>query len=451
MNRWKEAFDKHPIHETLSWLDDAASSNVENLSEGEVEEQRRLKKIIERYRLVLASVDPEIVPVNQLDSLNNNLRHQNVTNQVNAYIQSGKAAHLVTINDHVSKQLTQLSIIQSLSDDSESQERISYIDSVVDSTINGLSVKKEALDAQLNDVTSLTEEQTKKLDFLSEEIEQKQVELNKLSSDWQNQFSSAQESRSQEFSKWRDAFASEKSKELQEIIDKHDEALDSQTVRLKTELDRVIEDSKSKHQSILDLYELTAGDSVGAAYINSADDERVQADRWRNVSVGFIVVTVIWLVFSFFYNSEVWSILDTAPNAVTSQEGHEGRESNEAASEIANLELESSQNNGFPWHTMIIAFSISGVLLWGAAYSAQQSTRHRNNEKRARWFALEVKAFDPFINSLELPQQQELKRQLAERIFGQNSTNDEDSKVVDEHALRAVTDAFGKVLSKLPK
>lgn len=451
MNRWKEAFEEHPIHETLSWLADAASSNVEDLSEGEVEEQRRLKKIIDRYRLVLASVDPEIVPVNQIDSLNTQLRHQNVTNQVNAYVQSGKAAHLVVINDHVSKHLTQLSIIQSLSDDSESQEKIAYIDSVVDSTINGLSVKKEALDAQLTNVSSLTEAQAKKLNSLSEEIEQKKAELNKLTSDWQNQFSSAQESRSQEFSKWRDTFASEKSKEVQEIIDKHDEALDSQEKLLKTELDRVIEDSKSKHQSILDLYELTAGDSVGAAYIQSADDEKGQANRWRNVSVGFIGVTVIWLVFSFFYNSGTLSSVETAPNLLTAQEENEENQSKTVVSETARMELTPSQKNGFPWHTMFIAFSISGVLLWGAAYSAQQSTRHRNNEKRARWFALEVKAFDPFINSLELSQQQELKKQLAERIFGQNSTNDEDSKVVDEHALKVVTDAFGKVLSKLPK
>lgn len=451
MNRWKEAFGKHPIHETLSWLADAASSNVENLSEGEVEEQRRLKKIIDRYRLVLGSVDPEIVPVNQIDSLNAQLRHQNVVNQVNAYVQSGKAGHLVAINDHVSKQLTQLSIIQSLSDDYESQEKISYIDSVVDSTINGLSVKKEALDAQLTNVSSLTEEQAKKLNSLSEEIEQKKAELSKLTSDWQNQFSSAQESRSQEFSKWRDAFASEKSKEVQEIIDKYDETLDSKERELKAELDRVIEDSKSKHQSILDLYELTAGDSVGAAYIKSADDEKDQANRWRNVSVGFIGVTVIWLVFSFFYNSEAWSSIETAPNVLISEEINDENQLNEAVSETASMEVKPSQNNGFRWHTMFIAFSISGVLLWGAAYSAQQSTRHRNNERRARWFALEVKAFDPFINSLEITQQQELKKQLAERIFGQNSTNEEDSKVVDEHALRLVTDALGKVLSKLPK
>ena len=289
------------------------------------------------------------------------------------------------------------------------------------------------------------------LNSLSEEIEAKQSEINKLMSDWQNQFSSAQESRSQEFSKWRDAFASEKSKEVQEILDKHDKALDQQMGRLKTELDRIIEDAESKHQSILDLYELTAGDSVGAAYIKSADEEREQADRWRKVSVSFIGLTVIWLVFSFFYNSESWSFFDTSVNQVTSKVDTQSQEADQTRSGDVSFEQEPIQGIDFPWHTLLIAFSISGVLLWGAAYSAQQSTRHRNNEKRARWFALEVKAFDPFISSLEQQQQQDLKRQLAERIFGQSSTTDEDSKVVDEHALKAVTEAFGKVLSKLPK
>ncbi|TDB04423.1 hypothetical protein [Halomonas marinisediminis] len=448
MNRWKEAFEKHPVHETLSWLDNAASSNAENLSEGEVEEQRRLKKIIERYRAVLSSIDPEIVPVNQLDSLNNQLRHQNITNQVNAYLQNGKPSNLVSVNDQVSKHLTQLSLFQSLSESSELQDKTSYIDSVVDSTINGLAAKKEALEEQLDNVESLTKEQTKKLEALSEEIKKKQVELTNLSSDWQNQFSASQESRSQEFSKWRDAFSSEKSKEVQDIIDKYSEILDDQSARSKDELDKIIVDSKLKHQSILDLYELTAGDSVGAAYIKSADDERGQANLWRGVSVGFIVITVVWLVFSFFYNAEKWNILDSNTDVVASRNDNTSRESSE---ELLNVPDAETQNNDFPWHIMLIAFSISGVLLWGAAYSAQQSTKHRNNEKRARWFALEVKAFDPFISSLEPQQQQELKRQLAERIFGQNSTADEDSKVVDEHALRAVTDAFGKVLSKLPK
>ncbi|MDO6671611.1 hypothetical protein [Cobetia amphilecti] len=154
------------------------------------------------------------------------------------------------------------------------------------------------------------------------------------------------------------------------------------------------------------------------------------------------------LVFSFFYNAEKWNILGSSTDIVASESYNSSQESSE---ELLNVPDAETQNKDFPWYIMLIAFSISGVLLWGAAYSAQQSTKHRNNEKRARWFALEVKAFDPFISSLEPQQQQELKRQLAERIFGQNSTADEDSKVVDEHALRAVTDAFGKVLSKLSK
>jgi hypothetical protein len=450
MNRWKEAFDKHPVHETLSWLDNAASSNTENLSEGEVEEQRRLKKIIERYRFVLSSIDPEIVPVNQLDSLNQNLRHQNIANQVNAYTKNGQASNLVLVNDQVSKLLTQLSLLQSLSDDSESQDKTSYIDSVVDSAINGLAAKKEALEKQLDNVESLTKGQTAKLEALSEDIKKKDVELTNLSSEWQNQFSAAQESRSQEFSKWRDTFSSEKGKEIKDIIDKYSEDLNDQFSRFGGELSNIIADSKSKHQSILDLYELTAGDSVGAAYIKSADDEKKQANSWRVVSIVFIVITVVWLLFSFFYNAEGWNILGSSPGVVVSQNAPL-QESNEKLFNVSSAKMDFSGNNHFPWHIMLIAFSISGVLLWGAAYSAQQSTKHRNNEKRARWFALEVKAFDPFISSLEAQQQQELKRQLAERIFGQSSAADEDSKVVDEHALRAVTDAFGKVLSKLPK
>lgn len=422
MNRWKDAFEKHPIHETLLWLADAASSNMENLSEREVSEQRRLKKVISKYRSVLDVVDPEIVSTNQLDSLNTQLRHQNVTNQVNAYKQNGSVGQLVAINDLVSKQLTQLSIFQAVSGEPESQDKLSYIDSVIDSTINGLSVKKESLEAQLNNITSEAEGQASKLDTISEELEQKKAELSQLSSEWQNQFSSAQDSRSQEFSKWRDVFASDKNKEVQELIDEYTESLDTHEKNFKAELDRVIKDSKSKHQSILDLYELTAGDSVGAAYIKSANDENVQANRWRNVSVGFISATVAWLIFSFFYD------VGTGSKALSTPE-----------------------NVGFPWHAMLIAFSISGVLMWGAAYSAQQSTKHRNSEKRARWFALEVKAFDPFISSLEESQQNELKKQLAERLFGQNSSSDEDAKVVDEHALKVVTDAFGQVLSKVPK
>ncbi len=82
---------------------------------------------------------------------------------------------------------------------------------------------------------------------------------------------------------------------------------------------------------------------------------------------------------------------------------------------------------------------LTGVLLYGAAYSSQQSTRHRNNEKRTRGFALEVKAIDPFISSLGEEERNQLKRLLSEKLFRQSgNVGSSESRVFDEHAYKMI-------------
>lgn len=41
------------------------------------------------------------------------------------------------------------------------------------------------------------------------------------------------------------------------------------------------------------------------------------------------------------------------------------------------------------------------------------------------WFALEVNAIDPFISSLPIEQQNELKNRLSQRLFGQSRSSNE--------------------------
>lgn len=82
-----------------------------------------------------------------------------------------------------------------------------------------------------------------------------------------------------------------------------------------------------------------------------------------------------------------------------------------------------------------MALSLTGVLLFGAAYSAQQSNCHRQSEKKMRWFALQVKAIDPFISSLEIETQHELKKALTERLFAQEEAKAKETHVIDEHIL----------------
>jgi hypothetical protein len=52
-----------------------------------------------------------------------------------------------------------------------------------------------------------------------------------------------------------------------------------------------------KHERILELYELTAGDSVGSAYLKNANDEQTEANTWRDKSIYFIVGTAIRILF----------------------------------------------------------------------------------------------------------------------------------------------------------
>ena len=111
---------------------------------------------------------------------------------------------------------------------------------------------------------------------------------------------------------------------------------------------------------------------------------------------------------------------------------------------------ENSTKQNFPWYKLLAALSISGVLMWGSAYAAQQSTKHRKSEKRTRWFALEVKALDPFISSMNSEQQNELKNELSKRMFGQynNNDGDDESPVINEHAFKTIIDAVGGIIVK---
>ncbi|WP_210467703.1 hypothetical protein, partial [Vibrio crassostreae] len=54
---------------------------------------------------------------------------------------------------------------------------------------------------------------------------------------------------------------------------------------------------------------------------------------------------------------------------------------------------------GFNWSKYLLTFSLTGVLLFGAGYTAQQSSKHREEARRTRRFALQVKALDPYISS----------------------------------------------------
>ena len=95
------------------------------------------------------------------------------------------------------------------------------------------------------------------------------------------------------------------------------------------------------------------------------------------------------------------------------------------------------------WSEVITATSLTLVLLAGAGYASRQSKLHRDAEQQLRWFALEVKAIDPFISSLDETDRNELKKSLTEKLFGKNrTTSGQGDTHMNPKAYKDMSDAF---------
>lgn len=418
MSRWQEEFNAHPIHETLRELRKFAETQFQDMESQEIPEKRRFIKVISTFEETLGKLDPELVPANQLDSLNTALKapNQNIWNQLTAYAGNGNVAHLATANNHISIQLTTLSLLLAIAKRSAREAPLRGLEKITDEIAEALVAKKEQIQEQYDTLSGSLADTQNELEKLTSTIEVRRTATENQLAQWQQQFSEAQERRSTEYSSWRNT-TDEKAKEaIQTIVNESKAKTTHLQVSTDAKLTEIIQDAKSKHQSILDLYELTAGDSVAAGYLKNADDEFKQANNWRYITIGFIVATVIWLL--------VANFLDSAVNA----------------------------DGNIIWSKLVTIISLTGVLLFGAAYSSQQSNRHRSNEKKTRWFALQVKAVDPFISSLTPEQQQTLKKGLSEKLFGGfNEAGDKDGTVIDEHAWSVVVKSITDILGKLPK
>lgn len=145
-------------------------------------------------------------------------------------------------------------------------------------------------------------------------------------------------------------------------------------------LKALIAEAEQSRERISQLEDIVAGESVGVEYAKDANIERNSSNLWRRLSVLFILLAAISVALSLFI-----------------------------------------PNSG-QWQNLVKVASITGLLVLASGYAGRQSKRHRDEEQRLRKFALEVKAFDPFIASLDDDQKKLQKIELAKKLFGDPPT-----------------------------
>jgi hypothetical protein len=412
MNRWKEKFDGHAIHGLLKTLRGALEREPAEVSDTEISERIRFSEVIDLLASSLAAARPETIPLENLDAISAHLAN-NVGPHIESYRATGDMPSLTAANDHLSGVLQQIKITISASLDSSRVPAPTFLAREIESVANSLLRSRASIEEKLNHLSETARSIQASLDELTRQLEVRRKDTESVLAQWQEQFSSAQESRNQSYAEWQRIASTEFSQNSKALIEKVAIELESDRKSYLEKLVALSAEAASNHEKIRTLHQLSARDSVTGGYQSNADDERQSARLWRRSSVVFIIVAAIWLFFSFTYFS-----------------------------------------GSITWESLLAKAPLTVVLLYGAAYSAQQSTRHRNQEIRNRRFALEMAAIDPYLQSLEPVDQQALKKELAKQFFGQNEMS-EGASSFDEHlsgkALRSIGDVVPSIMDIIKK
>ncbi len=73
MSQWTEAFNGHQIHQTVNDAITFLGSEPEEVSGSLETQRRRLLKILKQLQKTLSAIDPEVVPMDQLNALDQHL------------------------------------------------------------------------------------------------------------------------------------------------------------------------------------------------------------------------------------------------------------------------------------------------------------------------------------------------------------------------------------------
>lgn len=429
MSRWTDQFDSHAIHETIRQSREWSEQEFDEADSEREAERRRLNKVLGVISEALEGMDRELFPEADLTNLNNHLRQQQFWNQLKSFSSSGSAQNLRTANDHISTQASRISAIASQAKPVESRVAIENAEEAANKFCKSLEKKKKEFEETIAKQNVELSDLKQKAAKLEATVTQLTKETEEALNTWRTEHTEAQNARSTEFSQSeiersktfetsQKERAQKASEQLEKIFKDLEDRISTSEEKFEECVEKITSDMRAKHQSILTLHEIVANDGVAGGYKKTAKDEGKAANLWRNVAMGAFVAASLWTMFKVFAYWMDW--VSTAPGQ-------------------------------FDWGEVIAATSLTLILLATAAYAARQSKLHRVNEQQMSWFSLEVSALDPFIASLTEDQQQVLKMQLSQRLFGQNRVavaNEENVRENETDLVKTLLDAVAKFTAR---
>lgn len=390
MKRYREQLDMHPVHEIMSQIIALAETKKDFSSSEEAEENLAFLKAIQLLQQTIDKLDPDLTPWQVLDQINQTLT-AHLKAQIKVYVNNGNIQNIINANNHFRQHvLPLLPDLLSLTKHAVREKPLKSAENVATTFIEQIQKKTKNLEHTMD--TCFTE-----LAKLEGQIQAYEKPLEAMKQDWKTQY---------------DEWLKGTQKRSNEHIHDHVENSNITIKNAIKKLDEARTDAETTTQEIKEMLGIVTTGVINNDHDKTAKKEMWASIRWRWKTVALLLGAFGWLLYAY-------SHPPTIPDG---------------ASEIYKT-----------WIPLLKTFSLTAILLLTSGFTARQSSSHLENARHLRGVALNVKALDPYLASLDTTQQKELKKELTEKLFGQSYIPQyKKGRSIDENKI---IDLMQKILS----
>ena len=415
-----ESFNENIVFEKLEQLQN-------RLQEDEVREKIELdwlsfydsfvEYISERLKITV----PVLVQEAELNALASELEAGLA--QINAFLGNNNIGHLNNANNNFNSALNRIRNfpLPIPKGKFNFSKEIANFEKVVSEKYALIEQENDEFDDRLTQLNSLLESKQQKIDELNQLLVQKQSEITNLTTNFTAELNNIKIAANQQFQQEKTKFRQEFDVEKQAFLNEKEilksefeterETYEKEVSELKENISKnttkLIEELETKLKESKKLVNVIGNIGATGNYQKIADYHKGQANMWRWIALGFMVILVGLLIWTIYH--------------ITGGE--------------------------FNWKVAIVRIVAFSALLYPATYASKESGKHRKLENINRKSELDIASISPFIEILPDEKKQEIKEKMVEKFFGNNNGLDVDDKTSKKDELSV--GGFEKLLKAL--
>lgn len=437
MSQWIDRINNHQIFSLIN--------NLQSLIEGSREIAQhdpnansaleRIDKVISYLKSLLSQTDQNLINPGILTNITPHLN--NVLNEINSYSRNHNIGHLNNANTNIDNLLPFLGQIPAISTSADlinlkelSEKYYKFLDDLIikirtetvsfenerknittriEELSKEISTQKQRLDNALNDFTNKTSEFINK--FIKESIEaenKRRIIFDEESNERLSETKNAEEKRIEIFKNQMNVFESTISKLITDSGQKIQDLIKNYEDQVKSKID-FIENQKVYAEKIVGLVSITG---MSGGYQRVANEELKSYKFWTMVAFFSLLGLVIFALVSF--------------HSVASKET-------------------------FEWGELLSRLLVTIPFALLAGFAGLLAERHKRTERINRQRELEIASIDPFLATLTDEERNQVKKQVAAKIFGEKNSDDSLTGDKDSKNILELVEKFLNVIVKLAK